>query len=111
MKDKATDVVTVTIAKSAVTKTKVELGYLRKEVKYEAIVNSVVRSKSGTKRNDRIVIESYRELGLRPPGPANPPELKAGWKGTIYLNKAAGVKRFRIGVYGHSFEPSGKAID
>ena len=108
MKDKATDVVSVTISKATVTKTTIHLGYGRKEITYEAVVDGVTRSKSGTKRNDRITIQSYRMTGLRPPGPANPPELKKGWKGTIYLNKIEGEKQFRIGVYGHSFEPAGK---
>lgn len=105
MKEEATDVVSVTITKSTVTSSQLKLGYKRKEITYEAVVTGVTRSTSGTNMGDRISIRSYRLSGLLPPGPANPPLLTKGWKGTIYLNQVEGDQQFQIAVFGHSFEP------
>ncbi len=109
MKEKATDVLGVTVTKASVNSV-LKLGYIRKEIVYEAVVTGVKRSASGTAKNARISIQSYHLVGgLLPPGPANPPMLRKGWTGTIHLNKLDNSKKlFRIAVHGHSFERKGK---
>ena len=104
LKEKATDVLQITISKTTVNETKLGLGYMRKELSYDAVVSGVTRSASGTKAGDTISIHSYHLNGLTPPGPKNPPLLEKGWTGTVYLNKTEGG--FRIAVFGHSFEPA-----
>ena len=94
MKDEASDVVGITITKATVTNTQPKIGYARQQITYHAVVIRVVRSTSGTKANDTITIHSYHLVGaVLPPGPANPPKLAVGWKGTVFLNSTEGDKQ------------------
>ena len=104
MKAQATDVLEVTVTAVEVKKTELKVGYVRREIEYRAKVNRVARSKSEAKPGDEITFSAYRLQGLLPPGPKNPPQLKAGWKGTVFLSKSPGEKQFEIAVFGHSFE-------
>ncbi|MCG8583910.1 MAG: hypothetical protein MI757_04270 [Pirellulales bacterium] len=105
MKAEATDLVEVKITK--VTRT----GRSGDELNlvYSATVTKVDRSKSGIKAGDSIEISSYRVVSLVPrPGPKNPPLLKAGWTGKVYLNAPEGRGPYKIAVYGHSFVAKGE---
>lgn len=94
-----------------------------RETKHKVIVTAKVtgveRSDGAPKVAEKIEIESYRlaeagtadELALLEEliGPSQPPEIKAGWKGKIYLKKADAtgeINRYKIAVFGHSFVPA-----
>ena len=103
LKDEASDVLRVKIAKAEVKQAK---GGLQ-DVVYTAEVLSVRRSKSGHKRGDTVQIVSYRLEPGAPPlaGPGVPPQLKAGWKGTAFLNQGKDEKSLKPAAYGQSFVP------
>lgn len=103
LKSKASDVVKLRIID--VTSEEPEKGYLRLECTGEVL--SVTRSKSGMKKGDEIRFRSYHwTLRRPPPGPRNPPLMRKGWKGLVYLKTVEGKKDFDIAAYGESFVTS-----
>ena len=106
MKKDATDHVALKIIKvQRIKSEKKTAGYIN--LVYTAKVTKVKRSKSGLKPGAVITIKAYHwsKAGLLPPGPKNPPLLKADWVGSIYLN-AVDLKKhhFKLAAYGHSFD-------
>lgn len=105
LKAKASDVVQLRISK--VTSKETRKGYLKLHCTAEVL--GVTRSKSRMKKGDEIQFHSYRwTLRRPPPGPSNPPMMRKGWKGLVYLKKTEDKKDFDIAAYGQSFERSKK---
>ncbi|MFT5525397.1 MAG: hypothetical protein ACI9HK_003365 [Pirellulaceae bacterium] len=103
LKDECSDVVEITISEVTVKETVSEFFHSRTEVVYVAKVTAVKRSKSDVKVGDEIEFQSYFLKGAPPPGPRSPKLLAKGWKGSVFLKKTAEDK-FKIGVFGHSFD-------
>lgn len=80
------------------------------EVTYDANVVKVVRSASGVKAGDKVVIQSYirnPDLKVEPQPGARPPSLlPEGWVGTAYLSGTDKPKTLKIAVFGYSFVPT-----
>lgn len=75
-------------------------GYIN--LQYTAKVTKVDRSKSRLKVGATITIKAYHWT-VPFDGPANPPLLKKGWKGGMYLNAVDADKaHFKLAAYGNS---------
>ncbi|QDU07667.1 hypothetical protein [Gimesia aquarii] len=114
MKKKAPEVFKVEIRKVTQADTTMPSG--RINVAYETKVLEVLRSKSGVKVGDTITIETYY-LHPNPKtpeevagvlsdilGPKHPVLLSKQWKGKVYLHSPRADKKFKIAVFGRSFE-------
>ena len=104
LKDKAPEVLKVKVLK--VEPQPKSLNYMI--VLFTVRVIEVKRSKTGLKPDQEICIRSYHYKNP-PPGPANPPLLAKGWRGTVYLytpkdQPDAKATEYRIAAYGRSFE-------
>jgi hypothetical protein len=85
-----------------------EISKRKLEVTFKAEVLEVLRSDSGLKPGDMIMIHSYRWTGSYA-GPKNPPLLPVGWVGTAFLNRLEsssedGGDNYSLAAYGASFE-------
>ncbi len=101
LKDRAPDVFNVEVRQVKETGKKGSVV----TIVYTVKVTAVTRTGQDVKQGQTIHIESYDDQSPIPePGPANPSRLKPGWKGKVYTKYDAKTKRFRIAVFGHSFE-------
>ena len=102
MKREASDVVRVEVSRVEQVRERIT----KLALTIHAKVTGVKRSASGLEMGDSITIHSYHLTGvILPPGPRNPPLIKKGWQGTIWLKATDNDGEYRIAVYGHSFEP------
>ncbi len=102
LKKNATDKIRVQITKvEKLPASKNPKGYMK--LLYTAKVIKVDRTKSGVKVGTTIKIDAYHWT-VPFAGPTNPPLLKKGWKGGIYLNAVdAKTGKFKLAAYGDSF--------